>query len=133
MPKKLEDCKTLADVEDLLTGRVSEDSLCIDCGLNTQPGAPTKKQTALAIWEAREAGKEWSDTIEYSAASEVYCVRDKVWKEAGMEPYGECLCIGCLEKRLGRKLKPKDFLRNHPFNNMPGTPRLLKRRGRSSA
>jgi hypothetical protein len=87
MPKKLEDCKTLADVEDLLTGRVSEDSLCIDCGLNTQPGAPTKKQTALAIWEAREAGKERSDTIEYSAASEVYCVRDKVWKEAGMEPW----------------------------------------------
>jgi hypothetical protein len=34
-----------------------------------------------------------------------------------MEPYGGCLCIGCLERRIGRKLKPKDFERNHPFNN----------------
>jgi hypothetical protein len=32
-------------------------------------------------------------------------------------------------KRLGRKLRPKDFLRDHPFNDWPGTPRLLKRRG----
>ena len=42
-----------------------------------------------------------------------------------------CLCIGCLEKRIGRRLKPKDFLRGDPFNDdlLPGTPRLLKRRG----
>jgi hypothetical protein len=35
-----------------------------------------------------------------------------------------CLCIRRLEKLLGRKLKPKDFLRNHPFNydRVPGTP-----------
>jgi hypothetical protein len=46
-----------------------------------------------------------------------------------MEPRGGCLCIGCLEKRLGRKLRPKDFQRDHPFNrpNVPGTPRLMKR------
>jgi hypothetical protein len=26
--------------------------------------------------------------------------------------------VGCLEKRLGQTLEgPKDFLRNHPFNN----------------
>ena len=31
-----------------------------------------------------------------------------------MEPYGGCLCIGCLEKRIGRKLKPKDFP-DHPL------------------
>jgi hypothetical protein len=41
------------------------------------------------------------------------------------------LCIGCLEKRLGRRLKPKDFQRDHPFNayHMPCTPRLRDRRG----
>jgi hypothetical protein len=51
-------------------------------------------------------------------------VRDHVWKKAGMEPFGGCLCIGCLERRLGRKLKPKDFT-GHVFNGMPGSARLL--------
>ena len=32
-----------------------------------------------------------------------------------MEPFGGCLCVGCLEKQLGRKLKPKDFKRDHGF------------------
>ena len=54
-------------------------------------------------------------------------VRSTVWKAAGMEGYGGCLCIGCLEERLGRKLKPKDFMRDHEFNAMPGTERLLNR------
>jgi hypothetical protein len=41
---------------------------------------------------------------------------------------GGCLCIGCLEKRLGRRLRKRDFDRKHPFNQMPGTPRLRNRR-----
>jgi len=47
-----------------------------------------------------------------------------------MEPFGGCLCVGCLEKQLGRKLKPKDFERDHGFNlpGMPASPRLKKRR-----
>ena len=53
--------------------------------------------------------------------------RNTVWKAAGMEPMGGCLCVGCLEKRLGRRLRPKDFTR-HPFNTMPGTKRLTERR-----
>jgi hypothetical protein len=62
--------------------------------------------------------------------SEVYIVRDEIWKAAGIEPYGGCLCIGCLEKRIGRKLKPKDFPK-HPFNDprLPCTKRLRDRRG----
>ena len=43
---------------------------------------------------------------------------------------GGCLCIGCLEKRIGRVMRPKDFEREHPFNMVPGTPRLMKRQGR---
>jgi len=58
---------------------------------------------------------------------EVYTVRDAVWKAAGMEPMGGCLCIGCLEKRLGRKLKPKDFP-DHAFNDLPCATRLFARR-----
>jgi len=70
---------------------------------------------------------------EINSQSEVYTVRDAVWAKAGMKPFGGCLCIGCLEVRLGRKLKPEDFLRGHGFNSprIPGTKRLLERRGRS--
>ena len=60
--------------------------------------------------------------------SEVYMVKPAVWKAAGLDPYSGCLCIGCLEKRLGRTLTSKDFLPNHPFNSLPGTARLLSRR-----
>jgi hypothetical protein len=65
------------------------------------------------------------------ANSEVYTVSDAVWAQAGMEPMGGCLCIGCLEKRIGHKLKPKDFDHSSPFNrpDLPGTERLLDRRG----
>ncbi len=53
-------------------------------------------------------------------------VKPAVWKAAG-EVSG-CLCIGCLVKRLGRTLVPKDFPRKHPFHSLPGSKRLLARR-----
>lgn len=41
-------------------------------------------------------------------------VEDEVWLEAGMKhPRREgdgFLCIGCLEKRLGRTLRARDFI-----------------------
>jgi hypothetical protein len=41
-----------------------------------------------------------------------------------------CLCIGCLERRIGRVLKPHDFP-DHVFNtSLPGTSRLMERQGR---
>ena len=46
---------------------------------------------------------------------------EPIWEAAGMEPMAGCLCIGCLEKRIGRQLTPKDFMRKHPS-------RLLARR-----
>jgi hypothetical protein len=59
---------------------------CKDCGVETTP-EPLRDGT----WE-------W------------YMVRDHVWTEAGMESYnGGCLCIGCLELRLGRSLCREDF------------------------
>jgi hypothetical protein len=69
--------------------------------------------------------------INLNSEWEVYGVRNKVWKAAGMEPRGGCLCIKCLEGRIGRKLTPKDFPRRYKFNHpdMPSTPRLKARRG----
>jgi hypothetical protein len=109
-----------------LVGLMSEHHLCIDCGVNTAPGLSTRIEMELAFMDGRDGIPQT-----FTSDSEIYMVRDRIWKEAGMEPYGGCLCIGCLEKRLGRRLRPKDFDRNHVFNDpaMPGTPRLLKRRG----
>lgn len=40
---------------------------------------------------------------------EWYMVNDSVWKKAGMKKRGGFLCVGCLEKRIGRKLNKRDF------------------------
>jgi hypothetical protein len=112
-----------------LKGEIPESWLCVDCGVNTAPGLFNRAEMERAFAEAEASGK---DSVEQrvDCRSEVYTVRSAVWQRAGMEPMGGCLCIGCLEQRLGRRLKPKDFKRGHPFNHerVPGTPRLLKRR-----
>jgi hypothetical protein len=105
---------------------------CIDCGVNTAPGCLNRAELEDA---ARALGKLWETNAagvpqRFGDDSEVYTVRDAVWKRAGVEPMGGCLCVGCLERRIGRRLKPKDFVRDHPFSELPGTPRLLSRRGR---
>jgi hypothetical protein len=41
-----------------------------------------------------------------------YRVEDAVWAAGGLEPDGGKLCIGCLERRLGRRLKRDDFESN---------------------
>jgi hypothetical protein len=104
-------------------GLVPESWLCVDCGINTAPGCPTRKETELAITLHGNAENVITDE------SEIYTVKDEVWRASGLEGWGGCLCIGCLEKRIGRRLNPDDFP-DHPLNTIPGTRRLLKRRGR---
>ncbi len=107
-----------------LRGQMPESWACIDCGFNTAPGCLNREQMeqAMTPW----AGERVQPYIDH--LSEVYMVTPAVWKVAGMEPMGGCLCIGCLEKRLGRTLTPKDFFPKHPCNKKPGTERLLARR-----
>ena len=105
-----------------LKGKLPESWACIDCGVNTAPGLLNREQMEQAFangWSTQGTVDEWA---------EIYTVKSKVWKAANIEPMGGCLCIGCLERRLGRTLTAKDFLPNHPFNTMPGTERLLARR-----
>ena len=113
-------------VEELAAkGSAPLDSHCIDCGIDTQPGCDARKM----FKELQDKGStDWTVTDKW----EMYLVRDAVWKRAGMEPGGGCLCVGCLEKRIGRKLKPKDFP-PHYFLMLPGTPRLLRRQGRDAS
>jgi hypothetical protein len=42
-------------------------------------------------------------------AREYYKVHDSVWAQTGLGPKDGELCIGCLEKRIGRRLQPQDF------------------------
>jgi hypothetical protein len=109
-------------------GAVPESWNCIDCGINTAPGCSTREQIEQAFSSPGiRVNKRVQQTIDNH--SEVYMLKSTIWKAAGMEDFGGCLCIGCVEKRLGRMLTPKDFKRNHPFSMFPGTDRLLARRG----
>jgi hypothetical protein len=95
--------------------------------VNTAPGLFNRAQLEQAFandWTGQPIPQEINEW------SEVYTVKPSVWKAAGMTADGGCLCIGCLEKRLGRQLCPKDFPKGDPFNSVevPGTERLQSRR-----
>lgn len=86
-----------------MKGYMSEHHACVDCGVNTHPGAPPRELAEFLMH------RDGSVPMKLTQQSEVYCVR-------GLAPYGGCLCVGCLEQRIGRKLKRRDFEPDHPFN-----------------
>jgi hypothetical protein len=112
-------------------GTLSESYFCIDCGFDTLPNNLNRAESEQDARAQIAAGrKNWRQRVRVNSRSETYFVHDHVWKTAGMEPWGGCLCIGCLEKRIGRRLMPDDFA-DHVFNTYwPGTQRLLERQGR---
>src|ERR1700730_16112473 len=88
-------------------GVTPESWACVDCGVNTAPGMMNRiqiEQFFAANWNNRGAPQTVDDW------SEIYMVKPVVWEAAGMDGMGGCLCIGCLEKRIGRTLVPRDFL-----------------------
>jgi len=40
---------------------------------------------------------------------EWFTLHDHVWRRTGLESNGGCLCIGCVERRISRRLLPEDF------------------------
>jgi hypothetical protein len=96
-----------------LEGLMPESWCCIDCSINTAPGMPTRATVEQAMKAScLRSDPETMASIRFDDNTEVFIVRDSVWKKAGVEPWGGCLCIGCLERRIGRRLTPKDFRRN---------------------
>jgi hypothetical protein len=120
--KHLESFHTDKAVQD----NIVESWLCVDCGVNTAPGVPSGPETRLAF----ALGDEEVDYT-FDDQTEVYHVRDKIWEAAGMRPWSGCLCVSCLEQRIGRQLRPKDFARHdaRAWADKPCTDRLLDRRG----
>lgn len=49
-----------------------------------------------------------------------YILHNKVWKKAAKKDHDKLLCSGCVEERLGRKLKFKDFNWEVPLNYIDG-------------
>jgi hypothetical protein len=82
--------------------------LCQDCGVDTTPCTGQRGCRHGGRWEH-------------------YMVHNSLWRAAGMDV--GALCIGCLEARIGRRLRPSDFT-PAPIND-PGdpwnTPRLADR------
>jgi hypothetical protein len=81
-------------------------TLCVDCGVD-----------ALAL-------REW------------YIVHDELWAMAWVGrikpwhvPSQQILCVGCLERRIGRQLTADDFPDDVPLNRLPeNSARLRDRR-----
>jgi hypothetical protein len=66
--------------------------------------------------------------------NEYYMVRDDVWEQAlghKIPPVEDdvFLCIGCLERRIGRTLTRRDFI-DCPLNTHPDWPRSRRLRNR---
>lgn len=67
--------------------------------------------------------------VDTGEIGEYYMTTDKIWRRHG--PAHGCLCIGCLEQRMGRKLRRSDF-KDVPLNTEPDwsrSGRLLDRLG----
>ncbi len=77
-------------------------------------------------FECRDCQINTSDIDEY------YMVHDHVWLASRLPKDGGMLCIGCLERRIGRKLTPSDF-RIAPINQgfFTRSARLLDRLGQA--
>lgn len=63
-----------------------------------------------ADFNCADCGKDTADMEEY------YMVNDATWKPVAKKD--EMLCVGCLEKRLGRQLRPEDF-EGYRLNYLP--------------
>jgi hypothetical protein len=71
---------------------------CADCRVNTTP----------CTIRRRRGDKQCPDHRGW----ELYMVTHDVWAAAGApsEQHDFYLCVGCLERRLGRRLQPNDFM-----------------------
>lgn len=109
-------------LEDLVVRGVPYSWECVECGMNTAPGCTNARQMLKAFGRGEDAIQEFDDR------TEVYCLRASLWEIATNGNTREILCIGCVESRIGRRLRPKDFSSRNELNLVPGTDRLISRR-----
>lgn len=86
---------------------------------------------AKAITRKLHKSKAKWDCVDCSqnTSYEHYFATNEVWmKQAGMGEAG-MLCVGCLERRIGRRLEPTDFTDAH-INNPKTHPMTMRLRAR---
>jgi hypothetical protein len=113
-------------VDKAVQDNIVESWLCIDCGVNTSPGSHSGPEVRAHFATGAQTLK-----LRYGTDTEIYDVNDDIWEAAGMRPWQGCLCIGCLEKRIGRRLRRRDFSQydREIWAPVPCTERLRNRRG----
>jgi hypothetical protein len=57
------------------------------------------------------------DTVPFDGPCEYYNLHNDLWEAIGMKRNGGMLCIGCVERRLGRLLNRADFT-GAPVNSL---------------
>ena len=112
-------CKTTLD--DMIQRGIPESWECEDCGMDTAPGFMNAKQVLDAFVRGKDA------SMRPNKNCEVYQLKHALWKTVTNGHARAVLCIGCVEQRLGRKLRPKDF-QDNALKLLPCTERLLARR-----
>ena len=101
---------------------------CADCRMNVTPCPKSKRLPLGNGWPAPAHGPRcWGSW-------EQYMLRDDVWAAAAgdlADTHGVMLCIGCVERRLGRELTRDDFNWSLGINSPSemDTDRLADRKG----
>jgi hypothetical protein len=68
---------------------------CLDCGMETSPVSRVELD--------KEGGCRFRVAFN---SSEQFLLWPHIWAETGLGPHDGALCVGCAEKRLGRRLRP---------------------------
>lgn len=123
---------TLVAIEQIIAARIDEFGDAVDRVIHTFRGREIhlrdgaviqfRWQLVVSDWRCRDC------SVDTSAIDEYYMVNNEVWESADADPEGH-LCVGCLERRLGRTLTASDFT-DLPINTTPTSkrsPRLLSR------
>ena len=76
------------------------------------------REEAILAFKCLDCGRDTAQMSEY------YMVHNRIWKRYGVK-HG-MLCIGCLERRMGRKLTKLDFT-DAPTNRCKHSARLFNR------
>lgn len=91
---------------------------CIHCLIKKHPGIPSEHRLEIAwIHYIQQENKPYNidkGCKDCRGIDQPYMVLNSVWKAAKMKK--GFLCLACLEKRLNRRLKLRDFMQNAPIN-----------------
>jgi len=78
---------------------------------HSAPARPVRHRTRRVERQARRSLLLLCSDCELNTSMEYYSVKDEIWAAASLPPRSQpqFLCIGCLERRISRRLTRTDF------------------------